>query len=198
MSNDEQTAAPEGAKRYFGADSGENESGDDFKVVSAAPIVGGRRPKVRHAAGSEDEAPKRRGRPPKVRHDAPPAPIDGDYEPLKLIPTEPGWEYFWASEADINRFYMRPWRPAKYGVSKVKLSYGFTGTSGETIRFRELTLMEMRSEDYEKMRAADARMNAHRTLRKSIEKGVVSGDVNSGGGLVENSSAKAMAIDVTL
>jgi hypothetical protein len=92
-------------------------------------------------AALQDARARRKAR---IRHDAPPAPIDGDYDPLRLARQDPNYRYFWASERDLGRLQYRGWvnetwsptcaRPAFwYGEAKV----------GEPIRYRDLTLMKL-------------------------------------------------------
>ncbi len=113
----------------------------------------------------------RKKREPKVRHDSPAisvSAVDGWGEPFD-VKCSPGFTHHWASEHDLTRPGGRRWTVANWGDPRV-VSYSGTlpGVKGSPIKYRELTLMIMTSEDAAAARQRDPRRVARESLRETI------------------------------
>lgn len=111
----------------------------------------------------------RRQRKAKPRHDAPPAPVDGDYDPLRLTNTDPAFEYYWASDKDRARLGGRGWVEEAWGpMSAQPLYYYGQQTRGSAIRFQELTLMKLPVEHAELLRQRDPARRRHNERMREV------------------------------
>lgn len=101
--------------------------------------------------------------------DAPQAPIDGDYDPLRLTNTDPEFDYFWASEPDRGRFAWRGWVEEKWSVSCARPRFYFgTQKNGEAVKFRELTLLKLPKQLNDQQRAMDPNRRRHALLMREV------------------------------
>lgn len=139
----------------------------------------------------ESAAPsRRRGRPPKlvahenieatlqdvrgrrkarIRHDAPPAPIDGDYDPLRLTNEDPDYTYFWSSEKDLGRLQYRGWVNEQWSPACARPAFWFgAAKAGEPIRYRDLTLMRLPRTHAAALEQNDPARRRHAALMREV------------------------------
>lgn len=118
---------------------------------------------------AEKLADVRRVRQAKVRHDADEAPIDGDYDPLKLTNEDPDYRYFWASDKDRGRLGHRGWVEERWSPACAHPKFYFGAKArGEVIREKELTLMKMPAAIWERQQARDPARRRHAELMKEV------------------------------
>jgi hypothetical protein len=118
---------------------------------------------------AETLADVRRTRQAKVRHDAEDAPIDGDYDPLKLANEDPDFRYFWASDKDRGRLGHRGWIEERWSPTCAHPKFYFGAKHrGELIKEKELTLMKMPTVDWERLQARDPQRRRHAQLMSEI------------------------------
>jgi hypothetical protein len=111
----------------------------------------------------------RRQRRAKVRHDAEHAPIDGDYDPLRLTNEDPEFDYFWASESDRARFGWRGWIEEKWGPSCARPRFYFGAKqTGAAVKFRELTLLKLPKALNAQQKAVDPNRRRHAQLMREV------------------------------
>lgn len=93
------------------------------------------------------EAPKpqkRRGRPSKKRHDPADAPVNGNYTDDHVFNKEPGFDYFWASDDDIDRLLNRGAVICQRESETARPFYDRRKDAGESaIVVKNLTLMKI-------------------------------------------------------
>lgn len=90
--------------------------------------------------------------------------MDGFGNPLRVT-GPPGWDYYWVTDEDLAT-RNRPWTQCLWGVDKVKIA-GLTGANiaaKTPIKFRELSLYKMRSEDSEEIRENDPNRVFHNLM----------------------------------
>jgi len=117
-------------------------------------------------------AAKRGRRKAKARHDAEDMPVDGDInEMLALDPAslDPDFEYTWISDGDRARFGSRGYVEEKWGpgCAQPKCYFG-AKNRGETIRFRELTLVKLPKERAEAIRQKSGARRDHLARMQAI------------------------------
>ncbi len=148
------------------------------ETVASAPEVAppkrrpGRRPKAVRVDAENGQAVlhdvRRRGA---VRWDAPAAPIDGDYEPLKLVNTDPEFEYFWANATDLGRLQYRGWKAEEWSPACARPAFYFGDEKrGEPVRYKDLTLMKLPKVLAERFRESDPARRRHKALMAELLK----------------------------
>lgn len=104
-----------------------------------------------------------------VRKDAPIAPIDGDYDPLRLTNEKLDTDYFWASDRDRGRLGGRGWVEEQWGPDCARPAFYFGNqTRGAVIRFNELTLMKLPKDVAARLKANDPKRRQHAQLMREI------------------------------
>lgn len=140
-------------------------------MAPARHRLGGRKTKVPNVELlAEKLADVRRvRRSPAVRRDAAVAPVDGDYDPLRLTNTNPAFEYFWASDRDRGRLGGRGWVEEQWGPNCARPAFYYGNQArGSVIRFNELTLLKLPKDVANDIRARDPRRRQHAQLMREI------------------------------
>jgi hypothetical protein len=146
---------------------------DEAGGAQAAPEPPRKRGRPRKLVSTEQLTEKladvRRMRQAKVRHDADDAPIDGDYDPLRLTNEDPGFKYFWASERDRARLGHRGWIEERWSPACARPRFYFGPQKrGEMIRERELVLMKLPAEVWRRQQERDPQRRRHAELMQEI------------------------------
>lgn len=101
-----------------------------------------------------EQPKKKRGRPPgkkAKRHDPDEAPIDGNPGCDRVFNKEPGFTYVLASDEDIPTIRYRGGEICQRETEQARPFYDQRQSAGEAdIKVKNLTLMKLKDEDYEK------------------------------------------------